>query len=539
MSVPLAGETDVPGAGPPEPDIAGPPSFRLIDRPGSLWRLVFFLALPVLAQQALILSVSLSDRFLAGRLEPLPRAQQAEAIGHQVTSFGLLARSLQPGTGIANALAAEIPWEAARQIHSRHISYQAAQTMAIYVGWTIASLTVLISVGSTALVARFVGAGNRRAAIKVANQSLLLAVALGVTGTAIGLPGLKSFVSLLGLHGDAGVFAADYMRPLILLLVFQVIESAGIACFTGAGDTRMGFYVLGGVALLNLPLAWALFLGWGPFPELRFVGIAVGTAISHTLGGLAVLLALALGRAGLQLQWKDLWPDWSLLWRMLRISVPAGIDSLTIIGGHLWFFSIINQLGDAAIGAHGIGLGWEATSFLFGLAFGTAAMALVGQNLGAGRPDMAMRSGWVAFALGASMMAFMGAVFFAFAPQMFRLFCPLPEQQPIVTVGVPVLRLEAFAEPALASLMIFLSALRGAGDTRVPMIFNCIGVLGVRVPLAYLLTRAQLDLGAWGTVSGWNLGLFGAWLAMLADIYVRGGFFLYRFASGRWKQVRV
>jgi len=166
-------------------------------------------------------------------------------------------------------------------------------------------------------------------------------------------------------------------------------------------------------------------------------------------------------------------------------------------------------------------------------------MTLVGQNLGAGRPRMATRSGWIAFALGGSMMTCMGSVFFAFAPQMFRLFCPGPEQQPIVAAGVPVLRLEAFAEPALASLMIFLTALRGAGDTRVPMLFNCIGVLGVRVPLAYLFTRDWLDLGPLGTIPAWNLGLFGAWLAMFADIYVRGGFFLIRFASGRWKSVRV
>jgi putative MATE family efflux protein len=514
-------------------------TLSLLDRPGPLWRLVVYLALPVLAQQALVLSVSLSDRFLAGRLEPLPRAAQAAAIGHEVAVLGQLAGGLLPGNGLTGAMAAETSWESARQIHARHISYQAAQTMAIYVGWMISSLTVLISVGSTALVARFIGAGNRAAAVRVTNQSILLAVMLGVVGTAVGLPGLKTFVALLGLHGDAGVFAAQYMRPLIVLLVFQVIESAGIACFIGAGDTRMGFYVLGGVALLNLPLAWGFFLGWGPFPELRFTGIAVGTAISHTLGGIAVLLALAGGRAGLRIRARDLWPDWGLIWRILRISIPAGIDSLTIMGGHLWFFSIVNQLGDAAIGAHGIALGWEQMSFLCGIAFGTAAMTLVGQNLGAGRPGMASRSGWVAFALGGGMMAIMGAVFFALAPQMFRLFCPLPEQQPIVAAGVPVLRLEAFAEPALASLMVFLSALRGAGDTRLPMLFNCIGVLGIRVPLAYLLTRDSLNLGPLGSVPAWNLGLFGAWLAMFSDLYVRGIFMLGRFAGGKWKLVRV
>jgi Na+-driven multidrug efflux pump len=220
----------------------------------------------------------------------------------------------------------------------------------------VASYTVLVSVGSTALVARFIVGGDRHAAIRVTNQSILLAVVFGLLGTGVGLVGLKGFVHLLQLRGDAEAFAAAYLRPLIVLLVFQVIEAAGIACFIGAGDTRTGFWVLGGVALLNVPLAWGLFLGWGPLPEHRFVGIAEGTAISHTLGGLAVLAMLARGRSGLHLEWRLLRPDGDLLRRLLRISVPAGIDSLSLMVGHLWFLGIVNGLGDAASGAHGIAL---------------------------------------------------------------------------------------------------------------------------------------------------------------------------------------
>ena len=111
---------------------------------------------------------------------------------------------------------------------------------------------------------------------------------------------------------------------------------------------------------------------------------------------------------------------------------------------------------------------------------------------------------------------------------MFWLFCTSPEQQPIVAEGVPVLRLVAFAMPALACCIIFTSALRGADDTRVPVLFTWVGFLGVRIPLAYLLTQP-----------GVGLGLFGAWLAMFADLTVRGGFFLARFRSGRWQRIEV
>jgi putative MATE family efflux protein len=510
----------------------------LVDEKRSLWRVVLTLAFPVLVQQFLVLSVSVSDRVLAGRLQPLSRAEQMQALGDQLLALGHSANALAAGNW-AEGVTASASLEAAQQITSKHVAYQAAQTTAIYLSWVIAAYTVLVSVGSTALVARFVGAGDRTSAIRVANQSILLAVAFGILGTTVGLAGLRWFVRVLQLQGEAQDFAAGYLQPLILLLVFQVIESAGIACFIGAGDTRTGFWVLGGVAVVNLPLAWGFFLGMGPLPELRFVGIAWGTAISHTLGGLAVLILLARGRSSLRLSRQDLWPDADLIRRLLRISMPAGLDSLSLVVGHLWFLGIVNGLGNTASSAHGIALTWEALSFLSGAAFGTAGMTLVGQNLGAGQPARAARSGWVAFALGGSTMTLMGVVFYVWAPEMFRAFCPNPEQQDIVAVGVPVLRLEAFAEPALASLIIFAYALRGAGDTRVPMLFSWIGLLGIRIPLAYLLALDHLDLGPLGTWSGGGLGLYGAWMAMVADLLVRGCFFLARFASGRWQRIRV
>lgn len=488
--------------------------------------MVVALAWPVLLQQLLVFSVLISDRFLAGHFQPLPPEQQAEAVGRQLLTLGLLSGG--QGTGIASVLAAEAPWELTRQIASRHIAYQAAQTTAHYMAWFINSYIILVSVGSTALVARFTGAGDRKLAVHVTNQSILLAVILGLVGTAAGLAGLSGLVHLLQLRGEAAILAADYLRPLFLLLVFQVIESAGIACLIGAGDTRTGFWVLGGVALLNLPLAWILFHGHGFIPRLGFVGIALGTALSHTLGGLAVLTVLSRGRAGLRLHLPLLMPNPDLIRRLLRVSVPAGLDSLSAVLGQLTFLAIVNRLGDTASGAHGIALGWEALGYLSGNAFGTAAMTLVGQNLGARRPREAARCGWRAFGLGCGFMSLMGVIFYTWAPAMFAVFCPDASQRPIIDAGVPVLRLVAFAMPAAASAIIFTYALRGAGDTRVPVLFTWFGFLCVRLPLAYWLTQPAL-----------GFGLYGAWLAMFADLVVRGTFFLFRFASGRWQGIRV
>jgi putative MATE family efflux protein len=477
-----------------EPAPAGPvnplePTAPVFDRPGPMWRRVFLLVWPVLLQQWLVLCVPIFDTYLAGASSQLKGADQ--------------------------------------------IASQAAQTTAGYLMWLITCYTVFVSVGSTALVARLVGAGDRRAARHAANQGLLLAVLLGLLGTALGLIGMPYLLEVLQLHGGSLAYAVAYLRPLILLLVFQMVEQAGIACLVGAGDTRTGSWILGGVAVVNMPLAWYFNQTFG------FKGIALGTGVSHTLGALAVVAVLLRGRAGLRLRAELLLPDGRLLWRILRVSVPAGVDSMSLGVAQLWFLSVVNGLLDTAAAAHGIALRWEALGYQSGAAFGTVAMTLVGQYLGARQPVLAARAGWTAFALGGGLMTFMGVVFWALAPEMFRLSCPHPEQQPIIGVGVPVLRLVAVAMPALAATVILSSALRGAGDTRVPVLFTWFGFFVIRIPLAYVLTGSELDLGNWGAVPGGNLGLYGAWLAMCADLLVRGTFFVWRFAGGRWQKVRV
>jgi Na+-driven multidrug efflux pump len=130
-------------------------------------------------------------------------------------------------------------------------------------------------------------------------------------------------------------------------------------------------------------------------------------------------------------------------------------------------------------------------------------------------------------------------VFYTLAPQMFELFCPGPEQEPIIEAGVRVLRLVACAMPPLAASIVFTAALRGAGDTRVPVLFTLTGFFLIRIPLAYYLTSREVDLGVLGVWRGANLGLKGAWLAMCADVFVRGGLILLRFAGGRWRRIEV
>ena len=459
------------------------------------WRVVVRLAWPILVQQFLILSVGLYDQFLAGNNAPADP--------------------------------------------DKHIGYQAAQTTANYIAWFVSSCTALVAVGGTALVARFVGAGDQGGAVRATNQSILLGVLFGLIGTPFVLAVLPAGVRALGLHGDTADTAVRFLQPILALITCQLVAQAGIACLVGAGDTRTGPVVLSGVAILNIPLAWACFHGLGPIPELGFFGIGVGTALSHVAGCLAVLAVLARGRYGLRLRPALLVPDFPLIYRLLRVSVPASVDSLSIGLCQMWFLSLVTALGDVAAAAHGTAIRCEGLGYMSGQAFAVAASALVGQNLGARRPQAAAHAAWVALGLGCAIMSAMGVLFFTFAPQMLAFFSPYEHQHPIVEAGVPVLRLVAFAMPPLAAIIVLTGALRGAGDTRYPILLTWVGFLVIRIPLAYLLTRSVVDLGPLGSVGGWDLGLIGAWIAMFADLLVRGVLFFARFLGGRWKTIRV
>lgn len=449
----------------------------LVDSPTALWKLVLILAVPNAIQQFLHLIVSLSDSLLAGRFLQV--------------------------SGEVN------------------VAGQAAQTNANYLFWYISSFSVLVSAGATTLVAHFRGARDRRKAVHAANQALWLAFVFGLGGGMLGAVFTPQLMQLLQLHGLAGELAADYLRPIFVVLPFQMLLVVGIACLIGSGDTLTGMLVMSGVAVLNIPLAWMLCL------HIGLTGIALGTALANTVGCAVILLILWQGRSGLKLNTRLLWPNSDLIRRLLRISIPAGIDSLCLATGQLIFLGIVNQLDDASIAAHGIALRWEGLGYLSGNAFGVAAMTLVGQNLGARRPAMAARSGWMALGLGTAVICGMGVIFYVLAEPMFRVFCPKPEQHGIISVGVPALRLIAFAMPAVACTCILPGALRGAGDTRVPILFTVVGFFGIRLPLAWYLTQYL----------GW--GLIGCWWAMVADLYVRGLALLLRFASGRWQHLRV
>ncbi|MEX0936986.1 MAG: MATE family efflux transporter [Pirellulales bacterium] len=421
----------------------------------------------------------------------------------------------------------------------RDEAYLAAVTLMVYVMWFVFNLFALVAQGATAVIARYVGAGNYRQASRAANQAITIGLVWSMALVVIGLLAAEPVVHLLQLEGAAADAAVQYLRILVWALPAVMLEEVGFASLRGAGDTLTGLIVMSIVNLINIAVSSSLLLGLGPLPEMGWIGLAIGTATGHAVGGLIVLILLARGRAGLRLRWVRMRPRSEMIRRILRIGIPGGIDSLMIVACHLWYVSIINQLGNMATAAHGVGVQIEALAYMPGAAFQIAAATLAGQYLGARDYASARRSVLLACAVGAGVMITAGAVIYLAAVPLSAFFLGGPDSE-VVPITARLLRVVAFSMPALAVGMILQGALRGAGDTRWPLLFTLVGMLGLRIPLAYWLAHDSVTLlGGMFEFDGWGLGVLGAWYAMFVDVVVRCLLVVTRFRHGGWQRIEV
>ena len=417
--------------------------------------------------------------------------------------------------------------------------YQAAMALMAYILWLLPSLFAAVAIGATAMTSRFVGAGDAKAANRVTNQAVIAGIALAVVATVCAFFLGSTFVTMLQLEGEAAALATRYLMILVPVMPAIMIEQVGIACLRGAGDTVSGLVVKTIVNIINVALSFALVIGLGPFPELGWVGLAIGTACGHGMGGLIVLGLLLFGRAGLRLETRLLRPDRDLIRRLMRIGLPGGADVLAVLSCHLWYAAIINSLGTLQAAAHGLGVMIESMAYLPGSAFSVAAATMAGQYLGAGDSPKAVHSVLTACLVGMAVMSAAGLVFYFGADQLTGFFLR-DDQRETAERTAALLRVVAFSMPSLALVMILTGALRGAGDTRWPLLFTFIGLLGIRIPGAYLLAWDEIQLPLVDvTIQCFNLSVIGAWYAMVVDTVVRSVLVVYRFWHGGWKGLRV
>lgn len=397
--------------------------------------------------------------------------------------------------------------------------------------WLVHGFFMGLGAGTTALVARFVGAREPADADQAAHQSFLLGTALALVVGVVAFPFTRQIVALMGAEAgvvELGSLYLQYLIPgLLLMMVFTVLTAA----LRGAGDTRTPMWINAAASVLNLALSWVLIYGGLGLPAMGVAGAGLAGSISRSFGCLVLLALVFTGRTVIsfrepasRLKWAFLKPDVEVMARVIRIGVPAALERLVSSLGMLFYTRVVAALGTVAFAAHSLALNIESLSYMPGIAFSVAATTLVGQNLGAGKPQEAESSGWECNRLGMWVMGVMGAVFFAFPAALLRLYT---DDAAVIALGVVALRVVAFMQVPEAVGFILSGALRGAGDTRSVLYIATIGVWVARLGTSLVFV----------TWLGW--GLLGAWLAMACDWVVRSGYLVYRFRAGTWKKLTV
>ena len=398
------------------------------------------------------------------------------------------------------------------------------------VGLTEALVTVLYAVaiglgmGVTAMVSRRIGAKDRDAAALVTGQAIWVG---GALATVIGVCGVIYAADLLLMMGASERVIAEGQGFTAILLG----GSASIlylfllnAAFRGAGDAPVALRSLALANVINIGLDPCLIFGLGPFPELGVTGAAVATTIGRGIGVIYLIYALFGGKGRLPFQRSHLVPAPRLMLRMLRISVGGIGQFLISTSSWIAIMRIVAMYGSAPIAAYTVGLRLIEFALLPAWGLGNAAATLVGQNLGAEKPDRAERSVWRASKYNAIFMAAVGIVMIVLAPQIIALFSTEPE---VIRYGTSCLRILGVGYPMYAVGMIIIQALNGAGDTTTPSVMNFICFWLIQIPLAYWLATAA------------DFGPDGVFLAIVIAETILTAMAVIVFRKGKWRFAQV
>ncbi|MGC4098550.1 MAG: MATE family efflux transporter [Nitrospira sp.] len=375
-----------------------------------------------------------------------------------------------------------------------------------------------VSVGTNVIVAQLWGARRRQDAGEAARHFLWLSIGVSITLASLGMAGNRFVMEQLGAEPSVIELALPYSTLIFLVIPFSVLIQVLSSILQGTGDTKTPMYGLIGVNLLHVLLAYPLIYGhWGA-PNLGLKGAAIAVGLAEAIGAFYLLLRCRpILKASSTLRLDLIRSIWD---------VGASVSGERIVqqAGIFIYTKLVLLYGTVAYAAHQVGLSIESFSFLPGYGLAIAAATMVGQSIGAGKYTRAKLENWEANRLALAIMACMGIIFFFFPYALLRAFTT---DAAVIELGTTFLKIVALLQVPLALTMVLAGSLRGAGDTRFIMGATTIGMWGVRVPLA-------LIAAIWLRQS-----VFIIWSAMIADWTVRMGLLLWRYQSGRWRQIQV
>lgn len=381
-----------------------------------------------------------------------------------------------------------------------------------------------LSMATTANVAWRTGEKDPAGASHAAAQSILLGLIASLPGALLGLFGTRQLFELMGAKSGVIEIGTGYGTIVLagnatILLLFLIN-----AVFRGAGDAATAMRSLWLANIVNIILDPCFIFGLGPFPKWGVTGSAVATTIGRGTGVAFQLWMLLGGHSRVKVKLSQFQPDWKLMWQLLRMSLGGMFQYGIATASWLALTRIIAEFGSAALAGYTVALRIIIFAILPSWGMSNAAATLVGQNLGAGKPDRAEKSVWRA---GLANMIFLGLVaivFVAFAEPLINIFTHDPA---VVPYGVECLRLISYGYIFYAWGMVMVQSFNGAGDTCTPTVINLCCYWLFQLPLAWTLAM-KTPMGA--------KGVFAAIPIAESLLAVVG---MLAFRSGKWKEGKV
>jgi len=398
------------------------------------------------------------------------------------------------------------------------------------VGLTESMLTMIytaamgLSIGATALVARRMGEQEQEGAARAAGQSILLGVFVAAAIAALAAPWAPSLLGLMGASPEVIRSGSGFTRVMLGGNVTIVLLFLLNAVFRGSGDAAIAMRVLWLGNFLNIVLGPCFIFGLGPFPELGVTGAAVATNIGRGTAVMYQLVTLARGRGRVRITRRDLRLDLSIMKAVLRLSGSGTLQILIGTASYVGLVRILSVFGSSALAGYTIGIRIIVFALLPAFGISNAAATMVGQNLGAGRPDRAERAVWTAAIYNMILLGAVGIVFLTAARPISGLFTDDPLVQPF---AIGCLRIVSLGFVFYAAGMVITQAFNGAGDTWTPTVINLFVFWLWEIPLAWWLS-VQAGLGPRGVFIALTVAY--STLAVVTALLFR---------RGRWKAKKV
>ncbi|HSB12731.1 MAG TPA: MATE family efflux transporter [Blastocatellia bacterium] len=407
-----------------------------------------------------------------------------------------------------------------------HLGAEATAT----VGITESLLTMVfaialgLSMATTATVARRIGEKDHEGASAAAFQSIVLGVLASIPVAIIAITFAPQMFHLMGASPAVAEIGSGYARVIlggnVVIMELFLIN----AVFRGAGDASIAMRVLWIANAINIVLDPCLIFGLGPFPKLGVTGSAIATTIGRGIGVLFQLWFLFSGRGRVKINWRQARIDFEVMLKMIRISLGGMFQFLVATASWVGLMRMVAMFGDAALAGYTVALRIIIFAILPSWGMSNAAATLVGQNLGAKKPDRAERSVWVTGFANMCVLGLVAIIFVTFAERLIGIFTTDPV---VVPHGVACLRFISYGYIFYAYGMVIVQSFNGAGDTNTPTLINLFCYWLIQIPLAYALA-VPFGFGAEGVFAA--ITIAESLLAVVAIV---------AFRRGRWKTREV